>query len=107
MVFALQWPVGAAMMRAVLKLFAVAVGAFLSLQSFAWDGYDYEKGGYVEIEKGQLVRPGRDIEIYDYNDGRYKDVEVESIRRTGRGKVEVEVTDSETGASRTLEMDGD
>ena len=32
----------------------------------AWDGYDYESGSYVEIEKGNLVRDGEEIEYYDY-----------------------------------------
>ena len=36
----------------------------------------------------------------------YVDVEVQSIRRVG-SKVEVEVTDNETGEDRTLEMDAD
>jgi hypothetical protein len=94
------------MKTSVLKIYFLLVGLGLSLPTLAWDGYDYEQGGYVEIEKGQLVRPGRDIEIYDYKSGKYKDVEVESIRRYG-GKVEVEVIDSQTGESRTLEMDSD
>lgn len=71
--------------------------------AIAWQGYDYDKGTYVEIEKGNLVRPGRDIEVYDYQRG-YVDVEVESIRRVGR-TVEVEVRDRNTGETRTLEME--
>lgn len=78
---------------------------FSTLQSAdAWDGYDYDKGTFVEIEEGNLVREGETIEIYDYEDGEYKDVDVESIDQYGT-TVEVEVTDSETGESRTLEMD--
>ena len=34
--------------------------------SFAWDGYDYDSGSYVEIDKGNLVRSGEEIEYYDY-----------------------------------------
>jgi hypothetical protein len=70
----------------------------------AWDGYDHEKGSYVEIEKGNLVRRGQDIEIFDHNDGSYHDATVESIRRSG-SSVEVEILDHETGETRTLEMD--
>jgi hypothetical protein len=70
----------------------------------AWDGYDYDKGCYVEIEKGNLVREGETIEIYDYGDGEYKDVDVESIDRYG-STVEIEVYDSEAGETRTLEME--
>lgn len=77
---------------------------FVTSNANAWDGYDYEKGSYVEIEKGNLVREGETIEIYDYNDGEYKDVDVESIESYG-SSVEVEVYDSETGETRILEMD--
>ena len=33
--------------------------------TLAWEGYDYETGNYVEIEKGNLVREGEEIEYYD------------------------------------------
>ncbi len=75
-----------------------------SFISFAWDGYDYEKGDYIEIEKGNLVREGETIEIYDYNDGEYKDVEVESIEKSG-DSVEIEVYDYDTDEYRTFEME--
>lgn len=71
---------------------------------FAWDGYDSDTGDAVEIEKGNLVRSGRDIEIYDYGAGEYRDVTVERIERWG-STVEVEVYDSESGEYRTFEMD--
>ena len=74
--------------------------------SFAWDGTDTETGQSVEIGKGNLVRPGRDIEVYDYGAGEYRDVTVESIRRYG-STVEVEVYDYESGEYRTLEMEDD
>lgn len=89
-----------------MKKYAMLVACLISnANAYAWDGYDYEKGAYVEIDKGNLVRSGNDIEIYDYSDGSYKDVTVESITRYGN-TVEVEVTDNETGESRTIEMDG-
>lgn len=91
-------------MRKHLVAAAVATVAFAGASAFAWDGYDYENGASVEIQKGNLVRPGRDIEIYDYNKGEYREVTVESIRRVGRS-VEIEVTDNETGETRTLDMD--
>lgn len=78
------------------------VALFLSSSAFAWQGYDYERGAFIEIEKGNLVRPGREIEIYDYDKG-YINVEVESIYRRGR-TVEVEVYDYNSGETRTLEM---
>ena len=78
----------------------------LSAGAIALDGYDYDSGSFVEIESGNLVRSGNDIEIYDYDDGQYHDVEVQDINRYG-STVEVEVYDYETGEYRTLEMDGD
>lgn len=72
--------------------------------AWSWSGYDLGRGTEVEIEKGQLVRSGRAIEIYDYDDGSYKELEVESILRRGN-KVELEVFDYESGEYRSLEMD--
>jgi hypothetical protein len=69
----------------------------------AWDGTNTTTGSSVEIERGQLVRSGRTIEVYDSSEG-YKDYDVDSIRRSG-GTVEIEATDSTTGESTTLEMD--
>jgi hypothetical protein len=74
------------------------------LTAFGWSGYDYDKGTYVEIEKGNLVRSGNSIEFYDHEDGEYRTGEVQSIQRSG-SSVEVEVQDDETGEIRTLEME--
>lgn len=71
--------------------------------AFAWDGTDTDSGGEVEIEAGNLVRTGNDIEIYDYDSGEYRNASVESIQRTG-STVELEVYDYDTGEYRTLEM---
>ncbi len=85
-------------------LFVFAMLFFVTSNANAWDGYDYEKGAYIEIEEGNLVREGETIEIYDYSDGDYKDVDVERINNYG-STVEVEVYDSETGETRILEME--
>jgi hypothetical protein len=77
---------------------------FMASSAHAWDGYDYEKGSYVEIEKGNLVRAGEDIEYYDGESGEYRTGEVQSIDRFG-SSVEVEIVDSDTGEVRTFEMD--
>ncbi len=80
---------------------------FLSLISFsvtAWDGYDYTEGSFVEIDKGNYVRPGESIEVYDYGTGEYKDMEVQSMDSSGYG-TEVEVYDYSTGEYRTFDMD--
>ena len=71
---------------------------------FAWDGYDHENSADVEIEKGNLVRSGNDIEFYDYGKGEYRQAEVQDINRYG-SEVEVEVYDYQSGESRTLTME--
>ena len=88
------------MKRILMLLFLIFLPSVVS----SWDGYDYDRGSYIEIDKGNLVRPGNDIEIYDYGTGEYKDVEVESINRYGHS-TEVEVYDRSTGEYRTFEMD--
>ncbi|GLS29393.1 hypothetical protein SAMN04488498_13813 [Mesorhizobium albiziae] len=84
----------------------IAVFFWLALcgPACAWDGTDSETGGAVEIESGNLVREGNDIELYDSDGGEYRDVTVEDIRRYG-SSVEVEVYDNDTGEYRTLEME--
>jgi hypothetical protein len=76
-----------------------------SIPAVAWDGTNSETGSSVEIDRGQLVRSGRTIEVYDSTEG-YKEYDVDRIRRSGR-TVEIEATDSTTGESTTLEMDDD
>ena len=78
---------------------------FCFTNSWSWDGYDYGSGSYVEIGKGNLVRPGNSIEVYDYGTGDYSDVEVQSIREGYGNSVEVEVYDYSSGEYRTLDMD--
>lgn len=87
-----------------MKTIVIVLALTMSPLANAWDGYDYQQGSAVEIDKGNLVRPGSVIEIYDYGDGQYKDVEVQSVRGRGFG-AEVEVLDIETGELRTLDMD--
>lgn len=77
---------------------------FIPYLAYSWDGYDYEKGAYIEIEKRQRVREGEDIEIYDYASGEYKNVEVQSVDRYG-SSVEIEVYDHSTGEYRTFDME--
>jgi len=94
------------MQTLTILLIALALGIVLSTvpsEIAAWEGYDYESSSHIEIEKGNLVRPGRDIEVYEYGEG-YKTFEVQDINRRG-SNVEVEVYDYETGEYRTFEMD--
>ena len=67
---------------------------------FAWDGYDYDTGSYVEIESGNLVREGNDIDVYNYDTGEYTNYEVQSVYGN-----EVEVYDYDTGEYKTFDMD--
>ena len=91
-----------------MKKAALIILILLVIPSVApsWDGYDWERGSYIEIDKGNLVREGRDIEIFDHNTGEYKDVEVQSIHRYGNS-VEIEVHDYSTGEQRNFDMDSD
>lgn len=91
---------------AMKKIIIAAIFSVFMIPSYAisWDGFDYQSGNYIEIESGNLVRTGRDIEIFDYQDGTYRDVEVTNIDRYG-STVEVEVFDYERGEYRTFEMD--
>ncbi len=90
------------------KKFPKKLFAFLSIiastPTLAWDGYDWERGSFVEIGKGNLVRDGREIEYYDYGSGGYKWADVESIRSYG-SSVEIEIYDHDSGEYRTFEMD--
>jgi hypothetical protein len=87
-------------------LYLVILIALISCvsNSYAWDGYDYESGSYVEIEKGNLVREGEEIEYYDYESGEYRTGDVESIESSGSG-AEVEIYDHDSGEYRTFDMD--
>jgi hypothetical protein len=71
------------MLLASAALFAFAAPAA------GWDGVDTESGAQVEIERGNLVRSGRDIEVYDYETGQYHDITIGDINRSG-GSVEIE-----------------
>lgn len=72
--------------------------------AFAWDGQATDTGDAVEIESGNLVREGSDIEVYDHGSGTYRDVTVEDITDNG-SSIDVEVYDNESGEYRTFEME--
>jgi hypothetical protein len=77
---------------------------FFSINAFSWEGYDYNSGNHVEIDKGNLVRSGSEIQYYDYGDGEYKYGEVQAVDGFG-GSVDVQVLDYDTGEYRTFTMD--
>lgn len=86
-------------MKKLLVIFILISGP-----AYSWDGYDYNKGTYVEIERGNLVREGEDIEVYDYGSGEYRNMTVQSMDDSGSG-VDMEVYDNDSGEYRTFEMD--
>lgn len=71
---------------------------------YAWDGYDYESSSYIEIEAGNLVRQGEEIEYYDYDSAEYRTADVESIESSGSG-AELEIYDHDSGEYRIFDMD--
>ncbi len=77
-------------------MFPILGGSLL----FGWDGYDCDEGEFIEIEKGNLVRKYKDIEVYHYEDGSYHDEEVQGFC----GK-ELETYDYETDEFHYYEMD--
>lgn len=84
-----------------MKHYLCIISMLLCNISYAWDGTD-QYSNTVEIERNNLVRTGRDIEVYV--NGEYKDVEVQSIHSYGSG-VEIEVYDHNSGEYNTYNMD--
>ncbi|SFI70190.1 hypothetical protein SAMN05216206_2781 [Pseudomonas guineae] len=91
-------------MNARITTLALLLAALSPCVAMAWDGYDDQSGSSVEIDQGNLVRPGETIELYDYGTSEYRDVQVESVERNG-SSVEVEVYDYDSGEYRTLDME--
>lgn len=89
-----------------MEKYAIALFALIIIpcSAFAWDGYDNESGSYIEIDKGNLVREGEEIEYFDYESGEYRYGDVEGVQSTFGG-AEVEVYDHDSGEYRTFEMD--
>ena len=77
----------------------------LAVPALAWDGSD-ENSNSVEIESGNLVRTGDDIEYYNYADDAYHEATVDSIERDG-SEVIIDVTDDDTGYTHELTMEDD
>ncbi|WP_419828336.1 DUF5334 family protein [Methylobacterium sp.] len=90
--------------RGVMRPAILIVSLLAGDPALAWDGTDTGTGNIVEIEKGQTVRQGHEVEFFDYGSGSYRSIDVNSVRGSG-SSVEVEGTDS-SGNAITLEMDG-
>lgn len=95
---------GRARHRGVMRPAILVLSLLVGTAASAWDGTDTGTGSIVEIEKGQTVRQGNEVEFFDYGTGSYRSLDVDSVRESG-GSVEVEGTDS-SGNAITLEMDG-
>ena len=91
-------------MNKVIAATVLAAFGVATTPASAWDGEDADSGASVEIESGNLVRTGNDIEMYDYDSGEYHDMSAESIQRSG-STVELEVYDYDSGEYRTLDME--
>lgn len=87
-----------------MRITLAIAAALIATPCLAWDGYDYDAGAHIEIDKGNLVRSGETIEIFDYDSGEYRDVDVESVESNGDGAT-VEVYDPTSNEYRTFEMD--
>lgn len=81
----------------------IVIFLLFSMNANAWDGYDWNRSSLIEIEKGNLVREGEQIEFYDWSKGEYETLDIDSVDSYGY-HVEIEGTDS-YGMKRTFEMD--
>ena len=86
-----------------MKTLLTLIIVLISTPALSWDGYDWDTGEYIDIQRGELVRPNREIEVYNYGTGDYETYTVERIKHKGH-KTEVEVYDYDKGEYRTFEM---
>lgn len=88
-----------------MKRVVFCLACLLCMQTaLAWDGQDADTGENMEIESGNLVREGNDIEIYDYGSESYREVTVEDITDNG-SSIDIEVYDHQSNRYRTFEME--
>ena len=91
-------------MNAILKR-SICVSAFVIVtaltQGYAWDGYNVDTGGSIEIEEYDHQGRGEgDVEYYDYESGEYRSGYLDMFPG-GSG----ELTDYETGETYNVEME--
>jgi len=71
------------------------------INCYAWDGYSYDKGNYIDVETYDHQGNGEGpVEYYDYESGEYKSGYLD-MYPGGTGTI----TDDETGESFDVEMD--
>jgi hypothetical protein len=68
---------------------------------FAWDGYNYDTGSYIEVESYDHRGQGEgEVEYYDYSSGEYKSGYLD-MYPGGSG----DLTDYESGEVYQVDMD--
>lgn len=90
--------------RYKMKIIQIIALLLLSKHCFSWEGQNTNTGTQIEIESGNLVRDGEEVEVYDYDLGSYHTVEINNISQYG-SIIELEVTDLDTGDQHILEME--
>lgn len=87
--------------------FAAAFMIAIPLSGFAWDGFDYETGNYIEIDDADIpvIAPGALTQIFDYEDSEYHPVEIIAVEKAS-GETVIEVFDQDMNEFRTFEMEG-
>ena len=75
-----------------------------SVDSFAWAGYEETTNISIDIPPGNLVRPGRQIDIFDFSTNNYHPSEVIFLDDIFSG-TRLEVKDLETGKRRVFYME--
>ena len=86
---------------------AAALMIALPLSGFAWDGFDYETGNYIEIDDADIpvIAPGALMQIFDNEDSEYHPVEIIAVENAS-GETGIEVFDHDMNEFRTFEMEG-
>lgn len=76
----------------------------LPVTAAAWDGFDAETTGLVEVKADKTPVAGDAVEIYDYDADDTFQATVLEVRRNVR-TIELTVRDPETGKPRVLIME--
>lgn len=91
-------------MKHILLAFACALLLALPAPASAWDGFDAETTGLVEVRSDIMPPVGDAVEVFDYDADVTFQATVVSVRRNVR-TVELTVRDPDTGKPRLLIME--
>lgn len=92
-------------MKNIPATLACLIALALPASALAWDGFDAETTGLVEIRSEIIPVSGEVVEVYDYDSDTTGPATVEDVRRNVR-TIEVSLRDNETGQRRVLIMEG-